>query len=115
MPQASRNSCHTGVRLSGRRCLALLVALCGVLLVTPVTAKVYLTRDQANKACFPKADRFEYEIVRFNAAQKSAIHRASRVKVLVPGLRCALAWRGKELAGVMIFDYSLLLKKVVLI
>lgn len=107
MPQASRNSCHTGVRLSGRRCLALLVALCGVLLVTPVTAKVYLTRDQANKTCFPKADRFEYEIVRFNAAQKSAIHRASRVKVLVPGLRCALAWRGKELAGVVIFDYVL--------
>ena len=107
MPQASENSCHTGVRLSGLRCLALLFALLCALLPAPLTAKVYLTRDQANKTCFPEADRFEYQIVHFNTAQIKTIERASRVKVHVPGLRCALAWHGKQLAGVVIFDYTL--------
>lgn len=107
MPQASGNSCHTDVRLSGRRCLVFLFSLLGMLLAAPLDAKVYLTRDQANKTCFPQAEHFEYQIVRFNAAQKSTVRSASGIKVLVPGLRCALAWKGKELAGIVIFDYVL--------
>jgi Na+-translocating ferredoxin:NAD+ oxidoreductase RnfG subunit len=77
------------------------------LLPDQLDAKVYFTPEQAQKICFPKADRFEQKIIRFSAEQMKAIKKASGVEVQIPGIRYALAWQGKKLIGVVVFDYVL--------
>ena len=77
------------------------------LLPSQLGAKVYFTPKQAQKICFPKADRFEQKIARFSAEQMKAIKKASEVEVQIPGTRYALAWQGKQLIGVVVFDYVL--------
>ncbi len=108
MQPATGNSCKpTGARLRGCRPFALLAAALITLLPSQLSAKVYLTREQAQKTCFPKADRFEQKIIRFSPAQMKAIQKASGVKTEIPGARCAIAWRGNQLDGVVVFDYVL--------
>ncbi|MBR90633.1 MAG: FMN-binding protein [Verrucomicrobiales bacterium] len=108
MRSASVNSCEiAGARLSGCRPFACLAALFFALLSGQLEAKVYLTRAQAQKVCFPEATRFEQKLVRFSSAQMSNIRKASGVEVKIPGVRCMLAWRGETLEGAVIFDYVL--------
>ena len=78
-----------------------------MLLPCQSTAKVYFTPDKAQKICFPQANRFEQKTVRYSTEQMKAIKKASGVEVQIPGTRYALAWQGKQLAGVVVFDYVL--------
>ena len=108
MQQTSDNSCKpSGARDCGHRIFALIFAMALTLLPGQSIAKVYFTPDKAQKICFPKADRFEQKTVRYSGEQMKAIKKASGVEVQIPGTRYALAWQGKQLAGVVVFDYVL--------
>ena len=109
MRKTSYNSCNkrSDARNCGHRILASVATALLVLLPSQLDAKVYFTPEQAQKICFPKADRFEQKIARFSAEQMKAIKKASGVEVQIPGSRYALAWQGKQLIGVVIFDYVL--------
>jgi len=107
--KTSYNSCEkpTGARESGHRILVLVALTLLTLLPSQVDAKVYFTPEQAQKVCFPKADRFERKIARFSAEQMKEIKKACGVEVQIPGTRYAMAWQGKKLIGVVVFDYVL--------
>lgn len=70
-------------------------------------AERYLTVAEAQKLSFPEADRFEEQVVRFTAAEKSRIEKKSGVKVFNRGNRLWLAWQGTNLLGVLLADHVL--------
>ena len=109
MHQALYNSCNkpSDARECEHRILTLAATALLALLPNQLDAKVYFSPEQAQKICFPKADRFEQKIARFSAEQMKAIKMASGVEVQIPGTRYALAWQGKQLIGVVVFDYVL--------
>ena len=85
--------------------------ICLALLLVGITARVqaerYLTVDEARKLCFPTADKFEEQTVRFTAEQKKAVEKQSGVKVRNLGNRCHVARQGTNLLGVVIVDHVL--------
>lgn len=87
------------------RALALLLGL--LFGVQSALAERYLTVAQARKLCFPKADRFEEQVLRFSAAQIKQIEKASGVEVPNDGNRIFYAWNGSELLGVLFIDHVL--------
>ena len=108
MQQTSNNSCKPpGAPDCGPRVFSLIYSFAAALLPGQIAAKVYFTPVQAQKICFPKADRFEQKITRFSAEQIKAIKKASGVEMQIPGTRYALAWQEKKLIGVVVFDYVL--------
>ena len=109
MHQTSYNSCNkpSDACNCGHRILVFVATALFGLLPDQLDAKVYFTPEQAQKICFPKADRFEQKIIRFSTEQMKAIKKASGVEVQIPGIRYALAWQGKKLIGVVVFDYVL--------
>jgi Na+-translocating ferredoxin:NAD+ oxidoreductase RnfG subunit len=82
----------------------LLTLVCGA---SPLLAERYLTVDEARKLCFPSADKFEEQTVRFTAEQKKAIEKKSGVKVRNLGNRFHIARQGTNVLGVLIVDHVL--------
>ena len=79
--------------------------LAGLLLVPSAHAKPYLTPKQAEKICFPKADRFEWKSHRYTPAQAMAIRKASGMMVIDPGLWYGVAFKKDgQVLGVLVFD-----------
>lgn len=70
-------------------------------------AERYLTAEQALKIAFPKADRFEEQVLRFSAEQRTAIQKKSGVPVKVNGNKVTYAYEGARLLGVLFFDHVL--------
>src|SRR5688572_21489103 len=87
------------------------MARCAFVLLLCVTAlglaraERYLTIAEAQKLCFPKADRFEEKTFRCTADQVRAIEKQSGIKVRAPNLRAWLARENDRLAGVMFLDH----------
>ena len=107
MNQPANNSCKsTGTRLDVRRAFAWLLLLL-VALPAHLQAKRYLTVAEAQKACFPKATRFENKLIRFTRARMDAIKKAGGVPVKIPGMRYSIAWKDGQMLGVVAFDYVL--------
>lgn len=70
-------------------------------------AERYLTVTEAQKLCFPAADRFEARVVRFTSEQSNAIEKKSGIKVRNLGNRVREAWQGTNMLGVLIIDHVL--------
>jgi hypothetical protein len=82
-----------------------LALLAGLLLLPAAHAKRYLTREQAEKICFPEADKFEWKSHRYTHAQIMAIRAASGLKVIDPGLWFGVALqKDGQVLGVLVFD-----------
>lgn len=72
--------------------------------VSSVQAKTYLTYKQAEKVCFPSADKVEWKNHRYSMEEIKAIHRASGLKVIDPGIFHGVAFKGNQAIGVLVFD-----------
>lgn len=81
-----------------------LALLAGLLLVPTADAKCYLTREQAEKICFPEADTIEWKSHRYTPAQAMAIRKASGLMVIDPGIWYGVALKDKKVVGVLVFD-----------
>ena len=71
----------------------------------PAHAERYLTISDAQKLCFPQADRFERQVIRFSKKHSEAIDRKSGIRVMNRGNRISVAYQGTQLLGVLIVDY----------
>ena len=86
------------------------VAALGLFLVLAAPngfAERYLTVTEAQKLCFPAADRFEARVVHFTREQSHAIEKKSGVKVRNSGNRVQEAWQGNTMVGVLMIDHVL--------
>ena len=70
-------------------------------------AERFLDIAEAQKICFPDADRFEARVIRFTPEQAKAVQQHSKVKVLNKGNRIWIAWRGRQVLGVLLADHVL--------
>jgi hypothetical protein len=70
----------------------------------PTFAVDYLTTDQVQAVMFPAADRFEAREVTLTAAQLAAVEHALGTPLRRAAWTLRLAWRGPELAGVVVVD-----------
>ena len=84
-----------------------LALLAGTLLVPVVHAKCYLTHRQAEKICFPEADRFEWKTHRYTPVEIAAIREASGLMVIDPGVWYGVALKDNQMIGALIFDRAL--------
>jgi Na+-translocating ferredoxin:NAD+ oxidoreductase RnfG subunit len=75
--------------------------------ITNVLAERYLTVFEAQKLCFPQADRFEERLIRYTPDQSKVIEKKSGVKVRNLGNRIRIAWQGTHALGVLIVDQVL--------
>ena len=69
-----------------------------------VQAKTYLTYKQAEKVCFPSADKFEWKSHRYSRDEIKKIYAASGFKVIDPGLFYGVAFKENKVIGVLVFD-----------
>jgi Na+-translocating ferredoxin:NAD+ oxidoreductase RnfG subunit len=72
---------------------------------TPAFAITYVNVAQAQRICFPKADRFVPNNIVFTPAQVQAIQARSGQKVFVRGQQVWRAMSGERLLGYFIVDY----------
>jgi Na+-translocating ferredoxin:NAD+ oxidoreductase RnfG subunit len=80
----------------------------GLICVGPrAQAERFLTAAEARRLCFPAADRFDEQVIRFTPEQVRAIEKACRLKVRNRGHRLWLAHAGTNLVGVLIADHVL--------
>ncbi|MGZ8898756.1 MAG: FMN-binding protein [Limisphaerales bacterium] len=70
-------------------------------------AERFLTAEQALQIAFPKANRFEEQVLRFSAEQRAAIQKKSGVPVKVNGNKVTYAYEGAQLLGVLFIDHVL--------
>jgi len=70
-----------------------------------VLAERYLSLPEAQKVCFPQADRFEAQTVRPTPEEARAIEQKSGVKVRERENRIWLARKGTNLLGVFVLDH----------
>ena len=70
-------------------------------------AERYLTAAEAQKICFPQADRFEERVHQFTADQKKAIEKQSGQPVRLRGQRYWIAHQGTNVLGLLIADHVL--------
>lgn len=68
-------------------------------------AEHYLSVDEAQRVCFPEADRFEARTVRLSAEQSKAVEQKSGVRVRNREVEMRLARKGGDLAGVLVVDH----------
>ena len=73
----------------------------------PAFAERYLTADEAQKLCFPQADRFEERVHQFTAEQKKAIEKQAGSPVRLRGQRYWIAHQGTNILGVVVADHVL--------
>ena len=92
------------MKLFNFRIFVLLALVCTV---STARAERYLTVDEARKLCFPSADKFEEQTVRFTPEQKKAIEKKSGVKVRNLGNRFHIARQGTNVLGVLVVDHVL--------
>jgi Na+-translocating ferredoxin:NAD+ oxidoreductase RnfG subunit len=74
-------------------------------LATSAQGERYLTIIEAQKLCFPSADKFEEMTVRFTPEQIKAVEKKSEVKVRNIGNKVWLAYQGTNLLGTLFLDY----------
>jgi len=67
-------------------------------------AKTYLTPKQAEKVCFPLADKFEWKTHRYSMEEIKKIYESSRLKVIDPGIWFGIAYKDNKVIGVLAFD-----------
>jgi Na+-translocating ferredoxin:NAD+ oxidoreductase RnfG subunit len=72
--------------------------------ITGARAERFLTVPEAQKLCFPEADRFEEQTVRFTATESAAIEKRLGVKLSNLGHRISLARSGTNLVGILVAD-----------
>ena len=72
--------------------------------LSSVHAKTYFTPKQAEKICFPSADKFEWKTHRYSMEEIRAIYRDSRLKVIDPGIWYGVAYKDNKVIGVLAFD-----------
>ena len=86
-----------------------LLAAIAILLasVLPARGERYLTVGEAQKLCFPKADRFREVILKFSPEQARQIQSKSGVRVANEGNRVILAYAGEAFAGALFVDHVL--------
>ncbi|HXG47350.1 MAG TPA: FMN-binding protein [Methylomirabilota bacterium] len=90
------------------RAFSLAVLTAALLLFSrPASAERFLTIDEARRLCFPEAQSFEAQVVRFGPGEAKAIEQRSGVKVLNKGNRIWLARSGTNVVGVLVLDYVL--------
>ena len=82
--------------------LAIAVAIC--ISVLSLQAKTYLTPKQAEKVCFPSADKFEWKTHRYSMAEIKKIFETSRLKVIDPSIWYGVAYKNNKVIGVLAFD-----------
>ena len=82
----------------------LLVAIVVGICTFSLQAKTYLTPKQAEKVCFPLADKFEWKTHRYSMEEIRAIYRDSRLKVIDPGIWYGVAYKDNKVIGVLAFD-----------
>lgn len=70
-------------------------------------AEQYLSIADAQKLCFPKAERFEAQVARFTPEQAKAIEKRTRGKVLNKGNRFWMAFGGTNYLGMLVMDQVL--------
>ena len=76
-----------------------------LLLGIPFTsAEKYLSQEEAEKLCFPAADRFEQQVLRFEKECARKIEKAAGSSLLAKGIRVSQAWQGEQLVGWVFFD-----------
>lgn len=73
----------------------------------PAAAERYLTVAEAQKFCFPQADRFEERTQAFTEPHKKAIAKQSGVPVRMRGQRYWIVHQGTNLLGVLVADHVL--------
>ena len=78
--------------------------LCSLLCVEIGAAKTYLTPKQAEKVCFPSADKFEWKTHRYTMDEIRAIYRDSGLKVIDPAIWYGVAYKNNKVIGVLAFD-----------
>ncbi len=84
--------------------LSLLLFLWGFLCVEIGVAKTYLTTKQAEKVCFPLADKFEWKTHRYTMDEIKAIYRDSGLKIIDPAIWYGVAYKNNKVIGVLAFD-----------
>jgi H+/Na+-translocating ferredoxin:NAD+ oxidoreductase subunit G len=77
------------------------------MLVTNVAAERYLTVAEAQKLCFPQAERFDSRTILLMEEQAKAVAKRSGVKVRNLGNRVWFARQGTNLIGVLFVDHVL--------
>ncbi len=80
-------------------------AVAVVSLATPLYAVQYFTVAEAQKLCFPQADRFEQAHLRFTPQEIAEIEKLSGQKVSTGGEQVWKAQLGEKLLGYFIVDY----------
>jgi Na+-translocating ferredoxin:NAD+ oxidoreductase RnfG subunit len=85
----------------------LFLALVLYAMVAAARAERYLTVEQARKLAFPRADRFEEQVLRFTPEQAKAIEKKSGVAVKVEGNKVIYAYEGSRALGVLFVDHVL--------
>ena len=86
---------------------ALVFIICLLACAPSLRAERYLTLAEVQSLCFPEADRFEEQVLRFSGADVLRIERQSGVRVANEGNRVFYAYQGAELAGVIFIDHVL--------
>jgi Na+-translocating ferredoxin:NAD+ oxidoreductase RnfG subunit len=72
--------------------------------VSSLQAKTYLTPKQAEKVCFPLADKFEWKTHRYSHEEIKKIYESSRLKVIDPVIWFGIAYKDDKVIGVLAFD-----------
>ena len=84
-------------------------ALLSIVFVTLATANAlserYLSLAEAQRVCFPEADRFEAQTIRLTAEESKAIEQKSGAKVRAPESQIWLARKGTNLIGSFLLDH----------
>ena len=84
--------------------LPLLIAISWLGMTTSVEAKKYFTRQQAEKLCFPEADRFQWQTTYFTAEQAKAVKAAAKITKIHRGVWYGLAYQKDQIIGALVFD-----------
>jgi len=68
-------------------------------------AERYLSLAEAQRVCFPQADRFEAQTIRLTAEESKAIEKKSGAKVRAQESQVWLARKGTNLLGLLLLDH----------
>jgi len=69
-------------------------------------AEHYLSVAEAQKICFPQADRFEAQTIRLTTEESKAIEQKSGAKVRAQEIQIWLARKGTNLQGLLVLDHA---------